>query len=330
MPLPEREREENMKLSSKSLLTVAFTTALSLPLGFTSANAQEITSLEDAVAETISSVAPVADVVQPDLIAKDKIVSLNDVADTITPVDPSDPIVLRTKDEETQKVQSNIGIGLPELEDTQTAKIADDGTIVYASGQDTNIGVQPLENGLRILTVLENKNAPETFTYDLTIEEDQSIEIQPDGSVFILGPDDIPTNMVHTPWAYDVTGKSVPTYFTVENNSLIQHVLHVEGNYTYPITADPSWDDIWNKIKNMGSKAVSAGKWLGNQAGWVVGKTWTGAKWVGKAAGKGLLYGVKKTGPGLVALCATGGGWAYYRSDASGWVRFGDAVSGCF
>jgi hypothetical protein len=28
-------------------------------------------------------------------------------------------------------------------------------------------------------------------------------------------------------------------------------------------------------------------------------------------------------------FCAVGGGWAYYRSDANGWVRVGDAIHGC-
>lgn len=78
-----------------------------------------------------------------------------------------------------------------------------------------------------------------------------------------------------------------------------------------------------------GSKVASAAKWLGSKAGWVVGKTWSGVKVM---APKGLKAGkflAKKVGPGAVVLCAAGAGWAWYRSDAHGWVRVGDAVSGC-
>ena len=63
--------------------------------------------------------------------------------------------------------------------------------------------------------------------------------------------------------------------------------------------------------------------------GWVVGKSWSGVKVM---APKGLKAGkflAKKVGPGAVVLCAAGAGWAWYRSDAHGWVRVGDAVSGC-
>ena len=48
-------------------------------------------------------------------------------------------------------------------------------------------------------------------------------------------------------------------------------------------------------------------------------------------APKGLKAGkflAKKVGPGAVVLCAAGAGWAWYRSDAHGWVRVGDTVSG--
>ncbi|ADH93232.1 hypothetical protein [Arcanobacterium haemolyticum] len=70
----------------------------------------------------------------------------------------------------------------------------------------------------------------------------------------------------------------------------------------------------------------SAANWLGPKAKWLSGKAWSGTKWV---AGKGKVV-AKKVGPGALMLCTVGAGWAWYRSDASGWVRVGDAAAGCF
>lgn len=102
-------------------------------------------------------------------------------------------------------------------------------------------------------------------------------------------------------------GVSVDTWFETDGRSLTQVVDHTSKSYAYPIMADPSWSEIWDKMKSVGKTA------------------WSGVKWV---AGKGKVL-ARRVGPGAPVLCAVGGGWAWYRSDADGWVRVGDAVSGC-
>ncbi|PAU70025.1 MFS transporter [Bifidobacterium italicum] len=76
----------------------------------------------------------------------------------------------------------------------------------------------------------------------------------------------------------------------------------------------------------ISDKARGAARWLGQaKSHWLKGKAWS----VAKQAGRGAKIVAKKIGPGGLALCAIGAGWAWYRSDAKGWVRVGDAVSGC-
>ena len=139
--------------------------------------------------------------------------------------------------------------------------------------------------------------------------------VQQDSSSGIMAPNGEPTAIVPSPWAVDANGVNAPTQFEVSENSLTQVVGHRERNFAYPISADPQW---WNAI-------VSAAKWLGPRATWLRGKVWSGVKW----GARGAKFAAKKIGPFGLALCAVGAGWAWYRSDARGWVRVGDAVTGC-
>lgn len=143
------------------------------------------------------------------------------------------------------------------------------------------------------------------------------------------GEDRVSLGTIDPAWARDAAGRSVPTRYEINGNVLTQIVDRRAGDFAYPIVADPSWSDIWNAIRAGGEKVASAARWLGSSAGWVVGKAWSG---ITTAAPKGYRAGkfvLKKAGPLGLVLCATGAGWAWYRSDANGWVRVGDAVSGC-
>ncbi|NBP58697.1 MFS transporter, partial [bacterium] len=86
------------------------------------------------------------------------------------------------------------------------------------------------------------------------------------------------------------------TWFSTDGLTLIQHVEHNVAGIVYPVVADPWWKPF-----------VTAFKWIGG----------------------GVKVIAKKVLPWAPVLCLTGGGWAWYRSDAQGWVRVGDAVAGC-
>ncbi|WCC79705.1 hypothetical protein O6R08_09465 [Cutibacterium equinum] len=194
---------------------------------------------------------------------------------------------------------------------------------------------------IRVYSIIGDHRAPESYSYSFP-DVDSIVLDSETGTAFLFkytGGEPELVGGVDTPWARDASGMRVPTHFEVRGNTLIQVVEHKSRAFTYPITADPSW---WNNtkkwLKKTGSKVASkansaasriksAAKWLGPKAKWLHGKTWhPGTKTVARKAGRFL---VKKIGPGGLALCAIGGTWAWYRSDASGWVRVGDAVAGC-
>lgn len=212
----------------------------------------------------------------------------------------------------------------------------EDGIIVAESKTTESVeyAISAYQTGnVRIHSISSDKMAPERYEYQFPNID--SIILDGDtGTAFLFSLHNDKYELVggvDAPWAVDAVGNAVPSHFEVNGNVLVQVVEHRNGDYVYPITADPSWwDNVKDWFKNAGasvvSKAKSAANWLKGNSKWLAGKTWSGVKIVGKGA---KIVG-KKIGPFGVALCLVGGGWAWYRSDASGWVRVGDAAAGCF
>lgn len=207
-------------------------------------------------------------------------------------------------------------------------------TVDAAESPNVDYAVTVNEAGnVRVHSIIGDKSAPEEYSYSfpgvdaIVLDSETGVAFL---FAYVNGEPEL-VGGVDVPWARDAKGVEVPTHFKVHGNVLTQVVEHKSGDFAYPITADPSWwDNVKGWFKSAGSrvasKAKSAANWLGPKAKWLGGKAWSATKWV---AGKGKVV-AKKIGPTALALCVVGGGWAWYRSDASGWVRVGDAAAGCF
>lgn len=79
--------------------------------------------------------------------------------------------------------------------------------------------------------------------FDLNLKDGMEIR-QIEGYYFVFQHGD-PVIRISAPWARDVNGNPVDTWFTSDGKTLTQHVSHVsEGQY--PIVADPRW--TWGNI----------------------------------------------------------------------------------
>lgn len=213
----------------------------------------------------------------------------------------------------------------------------EEGMAVASSAQSREVdyGVAAFSDGsVKVHSVIKGPEAPERFDYEFP-GVDEIILDEATGMAFLFSVVEGEWTLVggvDIPWAVDAQGTPVPTHYEALGNRLTQVVEHRAGDFAYPVTADPSWwDNVKGWFKNAGSfvasKAESAANWLKHDSKWLAGKTWAGIKNYGPKVGK---FAVKKIGPWSWAVCAVGGGWAWYRSDADGWVRVGDAVAGCF
>ncbi|HSX31991.1 MAG TPA: hypothetical protein VLF43_01920 [Candidatus Saccharimonadales bacterium] len=191
-----------------------------------------------------------------------------------------------------------LDIQLPNADQAGNAKQVAPGVVAYDGTNGSANAVQTDENGgVRMLTIIDNPNAPTSYDYKVTVPTGGRIELTPQGGAVVLTNDGRIITMVNTPWAKDAKGKQIRTWFTTDGATLTQHVQHNVRGVVYPVTADPWW----------------------NPLSWFSGFTWV----------RGVKVLAKKIGPWGWVICAAGGGWAWYRSDSSGWVRVGDAVSGC-
>ncbi|MDO4888012.1 MAG: hypothetical protein Q3979_04820 [Actinomycetaceae bacterium] len=203
----------------------------------------------------------------------------------------------------------------------------------------TSFSIAPTSRrSVRVHSVLESEQAPERFSYSFPQADFIEVDDE-DGIAYLFAYNEAKTEasivgVVDAPWAHDARGVEVPTHFEADGSTLTQVVEHRQADVAYPVTADPDW---WDNIKSWFSnaskyakdKAKSAANWLKSKAGWLKDKTWSGVKWVSRKGGKAAKFFAKKVGPGAAVLCLAGGTWRWYRSDASGWVRVGDAVTGC-
>lgn len=208
-----------------------------------------------------------------------------------------------------------------------------DGSTVVFAGRKSDVAVQSTSDGMRAVIHIDSPRAPERYEFEIGGDA-VALEPTPDGGVVALDTNGNVLAVAPAPWAIDADGTHVPTYFEIEDTTLYQVIEHRNGNHAYGIVADPWWNPFsWNWseiISSVASATKSAKSWLGTNANWLKGKAWSASKKTVKIGGRAVRVLAKKAGPLGLVLCATGGGWAWFRSDASGWVRVGDAIGGCF
>ncbi|CAN5594398.1 hypothetical protein BH20ACT2_BH20ACT2_03090 [soil metagenome] len=95
-------------------------------------------------------------------------------------------------------------------------------------------------DGVQLYLVIDEASAPTTYRFPFALPAGAELRLSPDGdgSVSIVErATGIEIAEVQPPWAEDADGRTVPTRFSIEGNTLVQEVDH-EGA-TYPVVADP-------------------------------------------------------------------------------------------
>jgi len=155
-----------------------------------------------------------------------------------------------------------LNISLPHAAEAGDAKTVAAGTVAYSGTDGSANAVQATEDGgVRMLSVIDNPNAPTTYSYGISIPEGGRVEIASDGGAIVY---DMASNAIATvgaPWAEDATGRTISTYFTTDGSTLTQHVEHNAPGTIYPVTADPIWFAIsagifWWAVQRCGAGGV--------------------------------------------------------------------------
>lgn len=181
-------------------------------------------------------------------------------------------------------------IELPNADQAGAAKQVAPGVVAYDSGNGSANAVQATEDGgVRMLTVIDNSNAPTTYDYKVTVPNGGRIELIEDGGAIVVDGNGELLSAVSAPWAKDANGAAVTTYFETDGQTLTQHVQHNVPGVVYPVTADPAWLAIaagvvgWAAARCagtvLGDLGLSAVRWALRDGDWYWSKKLEDAVW---------------------------------------------------
>lgn len=114
---------------------------------------------------------------------------------------------------------------------------------------------QVLDGGsARAIVVIEKASDPDSYAFELVLPDGIEPQLQPDGSISFSPSNAITAQLaeqgidaafdfggIDAPWALDADGAPVDTYYTLEGNTVVQHV-DVTSTTSFPVIADPEME----------------------------------------------------------------------------------------
>jgi hypothetical protein len=217
----------------RSIKFIGATTASILVLGSLGATEAVGTPIEDDLAELVTSVAPNQDLV---IDAGSDLVAVGTLGTVDIPDDVTEAMVLTRYEDGAQ-----VGILLPsEANLGGVTSVGPDGVEYADAGtDDVEVVVQPLADGsVQISTVIPSPDAPHSFTYEMTVPEGTTLSVETSGEVVAMSPTGEFVAGFAAPWAFDVNGDSVETWYEIDGVDVVQ-VVAPSANTAYPVVADP-------------------------------------------------------------------------------------------
>jgi hypothetical protein len=294
-------RSENIVIRTKRHLMAASMVTLSvwgIASFAVSAAAEDSLSPGDASPDDVSVL--VSEAAQsagaPAAVSADKSAVVN------VPQEASEGIVVQAADGATFTVSAPVGVSIG------TGATAADGSTVYRGEKgDPDVTVTPVQDGVRISTVLWDASDSASFGYPLP--EGVDAEVQPDGGVTLTraveveGSADVAevVGEVEPAWAVDADGVAVPTAYVVADGMLTQEVDATDA--AFPVVADPTWGFMsaiqirvrWNRAETA---TIAGGGWGATGVTAVCG--WAGSAVAGPVGAAAFSAGCLATaGPAI-------------------------------
>jgi len=164
---------------------------------------------------------------------------------------------------------TSVGIGVPRTAGMQPARIVDD-TVVFTD-QESGVAttVQPLASGsVRTSVTIAGPDSPNQYRFPVSLEDGGSLALRDDGSVAVSNEVSyldqagkvitrrVVTSTIAAAWAVDADGMAVPTHYSLEGNTLVQHV-DLSATRAFPVVADPFWSTAWHVTRCAAAVTVA-------------------------------------------------------------------------
>ena len=136
-----------------------------------------------------------------------------------------------------------LGLQLPGDRGTRGA-LSQDGTVVYEDPLlSTHVTARADLEGVQASLVIEDAMAPSTFRFPVELPSGYALTLDTTGVVRITDANGVVAASFEAPWAVDASGAAVPTSYSVEGTTLVQHVAHAGA--ADPVVADPKFTWGW-------------------------------------------------------------------------------------
>lgn len=153
-----------------------------------------------------------------------------------------------------------ISMKLPQELNKETSYTSQCGNIIFTSQKNPVAGmVQVLKDDeinspyLRTMIILRNPLAPTKYSFEFSLPNDCSLiedydykddgdsvfSTDHNGSIYVVNNENEILATIDPGWGKDANGQPVKTYYTIEDNTLVQNV-EISPNNVFPIVIDPT------------------------------------------------------------------------------------------
>lgn len=159
--------------------------------------------------------------------------------DHVTVQEGSDGIIVKASEFWNGDELLNHGIDFTLLESEKIVGVSSDIYILSHEMDDIFTFVQPVPNGVRTLTVIDNEKFDGNIRHIIDVPEGS--ELVESMSGFHVTYEDEIFFSVGNPWAIDSSGKNLETHYILENSVLTQVVDLKAPGTQFPVLVDPYW-----------------------------------------------------------------------------------------
>lgn len=118
--------------------------------------------------------------------------------------------------------------------------------------------VRPKFNGTLLFQLLRDKSAPETYSWEVGLEEGQRLEAIDNRFAAVYFENGELAALIAAEVAHDAAGAEVPTSLGVSGKNVLNlTVHHHEGSYVYPIHAGPAFELGYTAVVDPNRKDLS-------------------------------------------------------------------------
>jgi len=134
-----------------------------------------------------------------------------------------------------------MAVGLPGARESGRGVELRDGAVAFP-GETFSNAVIASDDGVQFLTTLSGPASPTRFEYELDLPNGTKLEDLGGGLAAVVDAEGLPLLQIRPAWARDAEGANVATHYSVEGQTLVQHVFHRQRGVTYPVVADPKFE----------------------------------------------------------------------------------------